>query len=109
MNGLKKTLAQLTNEMCRQECYKKYQESLHVIKEDVKLYEELNAYRRKNVEIHLNRKSLSEEVRLEHEFHEFLMKEPVREFLYWEQKTIEMIRKVHETVDKGLELDIAFF
>ena len=109
MNGLKKTLTDLSKEMTSQECYKNYLESLHAVKEDQELYEELNRYRRKNIEIHLNQSSLKEEVKLEKEFHEFLMQEKIREFLHWESKTLEMVRKVHESVDCGLELDMAFF
>lgn len=104
-----KMLTELTEEMKRQECYKKYQECLKAIKENKELYEKLNDYRRRNIEIHLNHKTLREETSLEKEFHTLLMKEPIREFLHWEQKTMEMIRKVHEEVDKGLDLDFNFF
>lgn len=109
MNGLEKILAELTNEMCMQECYRNYLESLQVIKKDADLYEELNDYRRKNVEIHLNKKTLKEKASLEKEFRGLLLKEPIREFIYWEHKTMEMIRMLHEEIDKSLELDIGFF
>lgn len=109
MNRLMRTLAELTKEMREQECYKKYQECLKSIKEDEKLYAQLNDYRRRNVEIHLNHKTLKEEADLEKEVHGLLMKEPVREFLYWEHKTTEMIRHIHEEVEKGMDLDLSFF
>lgn len=109
MDKQMKMLAELSKEMRGQECYKKYQECLQIIKEDEALYEKLNHYRRRNVEIHLNHKNLREEARLEREFHSFLLKEQIREFLHWEHKTMEMIRKVHEEIDRGLDLDIGFF
>lgn len=104
-----KTLAELTEEIRQQECCKKYQECLAQMKKDETLYGRLNEYRRRNLEIHLGQKTLQEEAELEKEFRGLLRKDSVREFLYWEEKAIEMLRNIHDSIDQCLELDVSFF
>lgn len=104
-----KTLAELTEEMKQQECSKKYRECLARVKQDEGLYERLNEYHRRNMEIHLEHSTLQEEAELEKEFRGLLRKDSIKEFLYWEGKAMEMLRSIHEAIDQCMELDVSFF
>ena len=108
MTTLKKELTSLTDSMKSQECYKKYQELLSVIQKDAALYDKLNEYRRKNVELHYRRQTLKEEAKLEKEYHDFLAEDMIHEFLYWEQQTLKMLRMIHKEIGEALILDYDF-
>ena len=109
MTGLKTGLLKIREEMISQECYQKYTECLNKIKADSELYQKLNEFRRRNVELHFQRGSLREEAYLETEYHSLLMNELVHEFLKWENQTLAMVRMIHEEIDGGLNLDFDFF
>lgn len=102
-------LGGLTKEIRQQPCSIKYRESLAKIKQDPELYGRLNEYRKRVLEIQTAHKTLREEAELEREFRGLLMKESVKEFLYWERETTGMLRKIHEAIDKSLDLDVSFF
>lgn len=108
MTTIQAMLDSLTEQMKEQECYKEYKRSLKEIKKDEQLYERLNEFRRQNVELHYKRKTLKEEARLEKEFHDFLQIDIIREFLYWEQETLKMLRFIHGQVDAALAVDYSF-
>ena len=108
MTALKMTLDKLIKQMTEQECYKKYHKTLMEIKKDTSLYDQLNEYRKRNVELHWKKQSLKEEALLEKEYHELISDERVREFLYWEQETLKMLRKIHKDVDDAMDLDYSF-
>ena len=109
MTELKTGLAKIREVMTGQECYRKYMDCLSKIKADTKLYEQLNEFRRKNVELHFQKGSLKEEADLELEYHHLLMNELVHEFLKWEEQTLAMVRMIHDEIDGGLQLDFNFF
>ena len=108
MTELKMRLAELREEMTGQECYKNYMACLEKIKGDEELYRLLNHFRRENVELHYHDGSLKEEAILERTYSKLLMNEDVREFLYWEEKTLSMVRMIHESIDGSLKLDFDF-
>ncbi len=108
MNTLTMMLDSFTEQMKEQECYKQYKNTIAEIRKDEQLYERLNDFRRRNVELHYKKQTLKEEARLEKEFHDFLQNEKIREFLYWEQETLKMLRFIHGQVDNALALDYSF-
>lgn len=108
MTALKKELGVLTELMKGQECYKKYQETLTKIQQDPALYEKLNEYRSKNVELHYNRRTLKDEAILERQYHDFMEEELIHEFLEWEQQTLQMLRMIYKEVSEALTLDYSF-
>ena len=109
MTELKTALLQVQKAMKEQECYKNYQLCLKKIKKDEKLYRELNTFRKKNVELHANQYTLREEAHLAQEFKNLLFNESVKEFLHWEQKTLELIKMLHNVINNGLDMDYDFF
>ena len=108
MTELKTALLKVQKVMGEQECYKNYRLCLEKIKKDEKLYRELNTFRKKNVELHVNQCSLREEALLAQEFKNLLLNETVQEFLHWEQKTLEMIKMLHNVINNGLDMDYDF-
>lgn len=108
MDVLKNELETLTDLMKDQECYVKYQELLNRIKNDSELYEKLNEYRKKNVELHYNRQTLKDEARLERQYHDFLEEELIHNFLFWEQETLKMLRIIYREISGALTLDYGF-
>ena len=108
MSMLQKELHVLTDIMKKQECYKKYQETLKKIKQNQELYSKLNGYRKKNVELHYHKQTLKAEATLEREYHDFLEEDLIREFLYWEQKTLKMLRMIYKEIGETLDLDYGF-
>jgi len=108
MTTLMKELGSLTELIKEQECYKKYLEKLKIIQQDEDLYKKLNEFRRKNVELHYRKQTLKEEANLEKQYHDFLTEEIIREFLFWEQQTLKMLRIIHKQIDEALTLDYSF-
>ncbi len=108
MNVLKNELESLTGLMKDQECYVKYQELLNKIKKDPELYEKLNEFRKKNIELHYHRQTLKDEARLERQFHDFMEDELIHDFLYWEQQTLKMLRMIYKEIGGALTLDYGF-
>ena len=108
MGVLKNELEALIGLMKDQECYIKYQESLNKIKKDPDLYEKLNEYRKKNVELHYHRQTLKDEARLERQFHDMMEEELIHDFLYWEQETLKMLRVIYREISGALTLDYSF-
>ncbi len=108
MIALKKELDILAEGMKEQECYIKYQELLTKIHEKPELYEKLNEYRRKNVELHYRRQTLKDESSLEKQYHEFLQEDLIHQFLYWEQQTLKMLRMIYKEIGEALVLDYSF-
>ena len=108
MTALKKEMGILTELMKEQECYKKYQEILAKIQQNPDMYEKLNEYRRKNVELHYHRRTLKDEANLERQYHDFMEEDLIHEFLYWEQQTLGMLRMIYKEVSEALTLDYSF-
>lgn len=108
MTALKKELDCLTSLMKEQECYRKYQETLNIIRKTPELYDRLNEYRRKNVELHYQKQTLKDEAGLEKQYHDFLEQDVVHEFLYWEQQTLKMLRMIYKEIGEALVLDYSF-
>ena len=108
MTTLKRELDVLTESMRTQECYQKYREILGKIQEEPELYEKLNDYRRKNVELHYNRRTLKDEVNLERQYHDFMEEELIHEFLFWEQQCLKMLRMIYKEVSEAVTLDYGF-
>lgn len=108
MTTLKRELDGLTDLMKEQQCYIKYQESLNKIRQDQELYDKLNEFRRKNVELHYNKQTLKDEAGLERQYHDFITEDIICEFLYWEQQTLKMLRMIHKEINNALVLDYNF-
>ena len=108
MTTLKKELNTLTDIMKEQECYIKYQETLKKIQEDSELYDKLNEYRKKNVELHYQRRTLKDEANLERQYHDFMEEKLIHEFLHWEQQTLSMLRMIYKEISDTLILDYDF-
>jgi hypothetical protein len=85
-----------------------YKICLEKIKADEELYRLLNHFRRENVELHYHDGSLKEEAILERTYSKLLMNEDVRAFLHWEEKTLSIMRMIHEEIDGSLKLDFDF-
>ncbi|MBE5956468.1 MAG: hypothetical protein E7253_08445 [Lachnospiraceae bacterium] len=108
MAELKKELDVLKEQMKKQECYVNYRNSLVLIQQNKELYEKLNQYRRKNVELHYHRQTLKDEANLEKQYHDFLDEDIIHEFLYWEQETLKMLRMIYKEIGETLTLDYSF-
>jgi len=108
MITLKKELDLLTGRMKEQECYINYLETLGKIRQNPKLYEKLNEYRRKNVELHHQKLTLKDESSLEKQYHDFLEEDLIHQFLYWEQQTLKMLRMIYKEISETLVLDYSF-
>lgn len=108
MKEVEESLQALVAAIKKQECCVKYKETLEILKSDRELFARFNEFRRKNMELHMRKNTLSEQSELRKEYDDLLTKEQVSNFLCWEQKTTELFRGVYDAIAEEIDLDYSF-
>lgn len=108
MKKVEDALKALISAIEQQECYIEYKNSLKTLKEDKELFTKLNEFRKKNMEYHMDHKTLQDQSALRKEYNSFLQKEQVKQFLYWEQETTKLYRMIYDSIAQDSELDYSF-
>ena len=108
MKEIENVLDELTAVIKEQECCVEYQKALAFLKQDKELFKKLNEFRTKNMELRTGHKTLQDQSALYKEYEDFLLKEPVRQFLHWEQETTALFRMIYDRIAQESELDYSF-
>jgi cell fate (sporulation/competence/biofilm development) regulator YlbF (YheA/YmcA/DUF963 family) len=108
MKKVEEAVEELISAVEQQECYLKYQQYLAELKEDRELFSSFNEFRKRNLEHHMEQQGLREQTEFRREYEALLSKEPVRQFLHWEQETTRMYRKIYDTILEKSKLDTSF-
>ena len=108
MKEIENVLDELAAVIKEQECCVEYQKALALLKQDKDLFKKLNEFRTKNMELRTGHKTLQDQSALYKEYEDFLLKEPVRQFLYWEQETTALFRMIYDRIAQESELDYSF-
>lgn len=109
MEQIQEKLDELINSIKQTKEYISYNEGLKNIKENNELYEQVNEYRRRNLEVHLKSNEPYEDaIRLQYDFEEILGNPMVAQFIFIEQKMCKMLKEIDRQIIETFNIDIEF-
>ncbi|MDO5146440.1 MAG: YlbF family regulator [Eubacteriales bacterium] len=91
--------------------YRRYQKHLAALREQPEVMEELNAFRRENIEIQFlngEEEYYEQTEKLQEKYKNILMESVVMDFLSSEQRVCKMMRKLYGRIAEGMSLDISY-
>lgn len=91
--------------------YREYCKKLALLRKRTDLYKQLNAFRRKNLELQMKDHAADYEDRADHlqrQYNNILIEPVVMDFLLSEQEVCEMMREMYDMLCKGIYLDISY-
>ena len=106
---MKKT-DELAELLCQTDGYRRYKKHLAALKEEPEVYQQLNEFRLKNMELQLDKDEhyYEKAEELYSQYKNILMESVVMDFLTSEQRICKLMRKVYDRIALTVDLDISY-
>ena len=101
---------ELAELLCKTDGYRRYKKHLAALKEQPEVYQQLNEFRLKNIELQLEKDEhyyeKAEELQLQYK--NILMESVVMDFLTSEQRICKLMRKIYDRSALKVNLDVSY-
>ena len=101
---------ELAELLCNTDGYRRYKKHLAALKEQPEVYQQLNEFRLKNIELQLEKDEhyyeKAEELQLQYK--NILMESVVMDFLTSEQRICKLMRKIYDRIALKVNLDVSY-
>lgn len=100
----------LTAALCHTDLYHRYQKNLMLVKKHQDIWERLNEFRKKNLELDpLNEYFKEQEESLRKEYEDILVLPVVMNYLTSESHVNKMLRMVYDSIAEDVLVDLSYF